>query len=72
MQKDFLLPGDLVFVDAILKDAAGTVVPAAKKVKLIASGDAEIIGGMAETEAGIASWFVKFGSGEYSLKAELV
>ena len=67
-----IVPGDLVFVDAILKDAAGTVVPAAKKVKLIASGDAEIIGGMAETEAGIASWFVKFGSGEYSLKAELV
>lgn len=66
-----IMPGDLVFVDAILKDAAGTVVPVAKKVKLIASGDVEIIGGMPETEAGIASWFVKFGGGEYSLKAEL-
>ncbi len=62
---------DLVFVDAILRDAKGTVVPVSRKVQLQISGSAEIIGGMTETAAGIASWLVRITGSDYSFSATL-
>ena len=53
--------GDLVFVDAVLRDAAGTLVPAARTVRFSAEG-CEIVGVSGnETLAGIASCLVRAG-----------
>lgn len=64
--------GDLVFVDAVLKDAAGTVVPASVPVRLVVSGGAEIVGGMPETLAGIASWLVRITDLDFRVEAERI
>lgn len=61
---------DLVFADAILQDERGTIVPVSRVVKPILTGDAEIVGGMAATEAGIASWLIRV-HGEFQFEAEL-
>ena len=64
--------GDLVFVDAILKDRNGTLVPENVPVRLNISGGAEIIGGMPETVAGIASWLVRVSDPEFQAVAERI
>lgn len=64
--------GDLVFVDAILKDRNGTLVPENVPVRLKVSGGAEIIGGMPETVAGIASWLVRVTDPEFQAVAERI
>lgn len=64
--------GDLVFVDAILKDRNGTLVPENVPVRLNVSGGAEIIGGMPETVAGIASWLVRVTDPEFQAVAERI
>jgi len=61
---------DVLFVDAVLVDGNGTVVPETKAVTLEATG-AEIIGGKAETEAGIASWLVRITGMNYQFNAKL-
>lgn len=68
--------GDLLFVDAIVKDQNGVTIDLPGKdgqfpVKLTASG-AEIIGGMEQSEAGIASWLVRITETDYSFSAELI
>lgn len=65
------VPGDLVFVDAILRDASGTLVPEEHPVALEFFGNAELIGGMEKTEAGIASWLVRITGGKYEFHAYL-
>ncbi len=67
------VPGDLVFADilvydtdGVLMDGYGTEVP----VRLIVSGEAELIGGMEKTEAGIASYLVRLTGENYELKGE--
>lgn len=62
--------GDMIFVDAVLVDENGTVVPETVPVALEISGGAEIIGGMTETEAGIASWFVRITGKNYGFSAK--
>ncbi|MBR1999917.1 MAG: hypothetical protein IJ992_05310, partial [Lentisphaeria bacterium] len=64
--------GDLVFVDAILKDRNGTLVPENVPVRLNISGGAEIIGGMPETVAGIASWLVRVTDPDFQAVAERI
>ena len=64
--------GDLVFVDAILKDRNGTPVPENVPVRLNVSGGAEIIGGMPETVAGIASWLVRVTDPDFQAVAERI
>ena len=51
--------GDLVFADVLLLDLNDTIVPATAPVTLRASGEVEVIGGMAETEAGVAGFLVR-------------
>lgn len=53
------VPGDLVFADVMLLDAAGVIVPERRNVKLEIARGAEIVGGMTETEAGIASFLLR-------------
>ncbi len=65
--------GDLVFVDAVLRDEAGTLVPTERKVRFSAEG-CEIIGVSGDaTVAGIASCLVKAGEGgRIEIRAALV
>ena len=53
-------------------DPAGNIPEVSRKVRLTADGTAEIIGGMEQTEAGIASWLVRIIGGEYRFRAEMI
>ncbi len=66
-------PGDLVFVDILVYDTNGVLMnqPGLKiPVQLIVSGEAEVVGGMDSTEAGIASYLVRLNGENFELKAE--
>jgi len=60
--------GDLIFVDAILLDDHDMIVPVSIPMKLELSGDAEIVGGMKTSEAGIASWLIRVKGKDFAVK----
>ena len=63
--------GDLVFVDAVLVDGEGEVVPETRRVSFKADG-CEILGAAEFTEAGIASCLVRAGAdGRIAVSARL-
>ena len=64
--------GDLVFVDAVLVDGAGEIVPEARRVSFKAEG-CEVLGASDFTEAGVATCLVRAGeAGRVSVTARLM